>query len=76
MDIDYIWFFLKSWNALISPTIVIESFAGYSSLDWHLWSLRFCRTSVQKLLAFRISIEKSDVILIDLYTVQEITLVF
>jgi hypothetical protein len=25
-----------SWNTLVSPSMVIESFAGYSSLGWHL----------------------------------------
>jgi hypothetical protein len=35
---------------LVSPSKVIESFAGYSSLGWHLCSLRVCMTSVQDLL--------------------------
>ena len=52
-----------SWNILVSPSIVIESFAGYSSLGWHLSSLRVCMTSAQDLLAFIISGEKSGVIL-------------
>ena len=51
------------WNILVSPSIVIESFAGYSSLGWHLSSLRVCMTSAQDLLAFIISGEKSGVIL-------------
>ena len=55
-----------SWNILVSPSMVIESFAGYSSLGWHLCSLRVCITSVQDLLAFIVSGEKSGVILIDL----------
>jgi hypothetical protein len=46
--------------------MVIESFAECSSVGWHLSSLRVCRTSVQVLLAFRISIEKSDGTLISL----------
>ena len=46
--------------------MVIESFAGYSSLGWHLCSLRVCITSVQDLLAFIVSGEKSGVILIGL----------
>ena len=54
-----------SWNILVSP-ILFESFAGYSNLGWHLYSLRVCMTSVQDLLAFIVSGEKSDVILIDL----------
>jgi hypothetical protein len=52
-----------SWNILVSPSMVIESFAGYSSLGWHLCSLRVCITSAQDLLAFIVSGEKSGVIL-------------
>ena len=55
-----------SWNILVSPSIVIESFAGYSSLGWHLCSLRVCMSSAQDLLAFIVSGEKSGVILIGL----------
>ena len=49
-----------------SPSKVIESLAGYSSLGWHLCSLSVCITSVQALLAFIVSGEKSGVILIGL----------
>ena len=60
-------FVFLSCNTLVSPSMVMESFAGYSSLGWHLSSLRVCITSVQDLLlAFKVSGEKSDVILIDL----------
>jgi hypothetical protein len=31
------------WNTLVSPSMLIESLAGYSSLDWHLFSLIVCR---------------------------------
>ena len=55
-----------SWNILLSPLMVIESFAGYSSLGLHLWSLSICSTSAQNLLAFMVSSEKLGVILIDL----------
>jgi hypothetical protein len=48
------------------PSMVIESFAGYSSLGWHLYSLRVCITSAQDLLAFIVSGEKTGVILIGL----------
>ena len=58
--------FVLSWNVSFSPPKVNESFAGYNSLDWDLWFLRVCRTSVQALLYFRVSIEKSGVILIGL----------
>ena len=46
--------------------MVIESSVGYSSLGWHLCSLRVCITSVQDLLAFIVPGEKSGVILIGL----------
>jgi hypothetical protein len=55
-----------SWNILASSSILIESFAGYNSLGWHLCSLRVCMTSAQALLAFIVSGEKSAVILIGL----------
>jgi hypothetical protein len=55
-----------SWNTLVSPSSVIESFVGYSSLVWYLCSLRVCITSVQDLLAFIVSGEKSGAILIGL----------
>ena len=55
-----------SWNILFSPSMVIEGFAGYSSLGWHLCSLRVYMTSAQHLLAFILSGEKSGVILIGL----------
>jgi hypothetical protein len=51
-----------SQNTLVSPSIVIESFAGYSSLVWHFCSLRVYMTSGQDLLAFLVSTEKSGVI--------------
>jgi hypothetical protein len=40
--------------------------AGYGSLGWHFCSLRVCITSVQDLLAFIVSAEKSGVIMIGL----------
>jgi len=57
---------LLSWNILVSPSMLIDSFDEYSSLDWHLCSLRVCMTSAQDLLAFIVSVEKSGVILIGL----------
>ena len=47
------------WTTLVSPYMVIESFAGYSILGWHICSLRVCMT-----LDFIVSGEKSGVILI------------
>ena len=55
-----------SWNTLVSPCMIIESFAGYSSLDWHLCSLKVCMIPSQDLFAFIVSGEKSGVILIAL----------
>jgi hypothetical protein len=55
-----------SWNILFSLSLLIESFAGYSTLGWPLFNLRVCMTSAQDLLAFRFSGEKSVVILISL----------
>ena len=55
-----------SWNIFISPSMLIESFAEYSSLGWHLCSLRVCMTSDQALLAFIVSGEKSGIMLIGL----------
>jgi hypothetical protein len=55
-----------SWNTSISPSMVIESFSGYSSLGWHLCSLSVCMTSAQYILAFLVSGKKSDVFLIGL----------
>ena len=58
--------FVLSWNTLVSPSMVIEIVAEYSRLDWNLCSLSVCITSVQALLAFIVSGEKSGVILIGL----------
>jgi hypothetical protein len=55
-----------SSNTLLSPSMVIESFSGYSSLSWHFCSLRVCITSVQDILVFIVSGAKSGIILIGL----------
>ena len=51
---------------LVLLSMVIESFAGYRSLGWHLCSLGVCIKSAQDLLVFMVSGEKSVVILIGL----------
>ena len=51
---------------MVSLSMVIERFAGYSSLGWPFRSLRFGIISVQDLLAFIVSGEMSGVILIGL----------
>jgi hypothetical protein len=58
--------FVLLWNILVFPFMVFESFVEYSHLGWHLCSLRVCMTFVQDLLAFRVLVEKSGVILIGL----------
>ena len=55
-----------SWNTLVSLSMVIERFVGYSSLSCHLCSLRVCMRSAQDLLAFIVCGEMSHVILIGL----------
>jgi hypothetical protein len=55
-----------SWNILVSPSMVIGCFAGYSTLGWHLCSLRVYMTSAQDILAYIVSGENSGVILIGL----------
>jgi hypothetical protein len=55
-----------SWNIMVFPCMVNESFVGCSSLGWHLCSLSVCMTSTQDILAFIVSVEKSGVILIGL----------
>ena len=54
------------WNSLVSPSLVIVDLAGYSSLGWYLCFLTVYIISVQDLLAFIASDEKSGVILIGL----------
>jgi hypothetical protein len=51
--------------------MVIESFAGYSSLSLHFCSLRVCMTSAQDLQDFLVSAEKSSVIMMCLYMLLE-----
>ena len=53
-----------SWNISFSPLMVKESLARYSSLGLHLWSLSFCSSITQDLLAFMVSIQQPGVILI------------
>ena len=58
--------FIFLMEYLVSLPMVIENFAGYSSLGWNLCSFRACMTLAQDLLAFIVSGVKSAVILIDL----------
>jgi hypothetical protein len=52
-----------SSNTLVSPSMVIASFAGYNRLCWHLCSFSVCLTSAQDLLFFIVSVENSHLIL-------------
>lgn len=64
ISLDRFWLnMMLSWNISISPSIVIQSFAACSNLDWHLWSFRVCVTLVQALLSFRVFVEKLGVLL-------------
>ena len=47
---------------LVSPSMEIGSFARYSGLISHLLSFSVCMITVQNLLAFRVSIEKSSLL--------------
>lgn len=55
-----------SWIILVSTSMVIDNFAGYSSLSCQLCLYKVRMTSVHDLLAFNISLENSGVILIGL----------
>ena len=56
-----------SRNILVSPSMLIENFPGYSNLDWHFCVLLgSVVTSAQDHVAFIISGGKSGVILIGL----------
>jgi hypothetical protein len=62
----YYFNLVLSGNILVSPSMLIESFSGYSSLEWPLCSHRVCMTSDQALLTFIVSVEKSCATLIGL----------
>ena len=55
-----------SWNTLVSPSMVFESFADDRNLDWYLCSFRVSMKPAQDLLAFIVYEERSGVILIGL----------
>ena len=55
-----------TWNIFVSPSMLIEHFAGYRSLGWYFCSQSVCMTSIQDLLAFVVSGEKSGIILMGL----------
>ena len=55
-----------SWSIWDFTSMVVESFARYSALGWHLFSLRVYMTTSQDLLHFIVSDEKSGIIMIGL----------
>jgi len=46
--------------------MMTESFAGYSSVGWHLWLFRGFKITHQDPLDFKVSVEKLGVVLISL----------
>jgi hypothetical protein len=58
--------FCLLWKNFILPSILNDNFAGWSILRLKLFSSSAQNTSLHALLAFKISVEKSAVILIDL----------
>lgn len=56
-------YLVLSWNILLFPFMVIEGFAGYSNLGWHLCSVSVYIMCIRYLLALRITIDNLGVIL-------------
>jgi hypothetical protein len=59
----YCFSFCLSWKTFIDPSILNDSFAGYSILGLKLFSFSARMISPHALLAFNVSVEKSAVIL-------------
>jgi hypothetical protein len=62
----YCFSFCLSWKTFFSPSILNDSFARYSILGLKLFSFGTWNTSLYSLLAFKVSVEKSTVILMGL----------
>jgi hypothetical protein len=62
----YCFSFCLSWKIFFVPSILNDSFAGWSILGLKLFSFSAWKTSLYALLAFKVSIEKSAVILMGL----------
>jgi hypothetical protein len=58
--------FCLSWKTFIAPSILNGSFTGYGILGLKLLSFSARNTSSHDLLAFKVSVEKSAVILMGL----------
>jgi hypothetical protein len=64
--VTYCFSFCLPWKTFIAPSILYDSFAGYSVLGLKLFSFSARKISPQALLAFNVSVEKSAVILMGL----------
>jgi hypothetical protein len=62
----YYFSFCLSWKIFILPSILNDNFAGYNILGLKLFSFSAQNVSLHALLAFKVSIEKSVVILMGL----------
>jgi hypothetical protein len=56
-------FVFLSWKIFISPSFVKNSFAGYRNLGWQLFSFRTWNKSFHFLLTFKVSVEKSVILM-------------
>jgi hypothetical protein len=64
--VTYYFSFCLSWKTFISSSILNDSFAGQSILGLKLFSFSAQNTLLHVFLAFKVSIEKYAVILMDL----------
>jgi hypothetical protein len=62
----YYFNFFLSWKVFISPLILNDNFARLSILDLKLFSFSAQNTSLHAILAFKVSIAKSAIILLGL----------
>lgn len=67
---------ILSWDVFLFPLITTGIFAGYSSLDWDMWSFVTCRTLEEALqfsnFSWKISCYFDDALICDLDQVEEI----
>lgn len=54
------------WKAFLFPSAMGVDFAGHSSQDWPLWLFKTGNALLEVFPAFKVSTEKSDVILVGL----------
>jgi hypothetical protein len=63
----YCFSFCLLWKIFVSPSILNDSFSGYSILGLKLFSLSAQNTLLHAFFAFKASVEKSAVILVGLH---------